>query len=381
VRRPPWLILIALSLAAAGCGAAAGDARRGVAPPAPATESGSAHHFDLRRIATGINRPTYVGAAPGDRALWALEQPGRVVRIDGGRRTTVLDLTSRVKVSLEQGLLGMAFHPDFATNGRLYLHWSDREGDTRVAEFQSGPRGIVDPAPRRRLLHVEQPDANHNGGQLAFGPDGRLYLGLGDGGGAFDPRRTAQDPGSLLGKISSIDVDAPLPRWRVEVTGLRNPWRFSFDTALSEIWIADVGQDQIEEVDRVRLHPGRPPQNLGWSAYEGTREVEGRHELDLTGELVWPVAQYTHRDGCSITGGLVYRGTRIRGLARRYVFGDFCTGALWSLRGTPGGQATDMRRERPAIPQLTHIGADADGELLLASATGSVYRAVPAAGR
>jgi glucose/arabinose dehydrogenase len=346
--------------------------------PQPATESGTAHHFDLEPFARGLNRPTYVGSAPGDPdGVWVLEQPGRVIRIQGDHRTTMLDLRRRVTTGTEQGLLGMAFHPDFASNRRLYLHWSDRGGDTRVAEFRVRRDGTIGPRPRRRLLHQRQPEENHNGGQLAFGPDGRLYLGLGDGGGAFDPRRTAQDADSRLGKIIATPVQGRV-RWTTVVSGLRNPWRFSFDAALGELWIADVGQDDYEEVNRIALEPDEPPKNAGWSVYEGTRRIRGRRGLDKTGELVWPVAGYTHEHGCSVTGGHVYAGTRLPGLTGRYVYGDFCAGTLWSLQGTARRRVGDVRRERARLPQLTHIGADADGELLLASAAGTLYRAVPA---
>ena len=374
--------LIATALAAAAL-AGCGDRLDEVQRPEPATEQGGAHSFDVERIASGLNRPVWVGAAPGDPgALWALEQPGRVVRIAGTRRTTVLDLSGQVLTGAEQGMLGIAFHPDFATNRRLFLHWSDRRGDTRVAEFRaSEDLRTIDAHPVRQLLFVDQPEENHNGGQLAFGPDGRLYLGLGDGGGAFDPRRTAQDPENLLGKLIAVDVERRTAQWSVVLTGLRNPWRFWFDPALGEVWIGDVGQDEVEEVDRVLLELDEPPKNLGWSAYEGTDRIGG-HELDPTGELVWPVAQYRHADvgGCSITGGVVYGGVELPGLVRRYVYGDYCSGTLWSLRGTPEGAATDVRRERAAIPQLTHIGTDADGELVFASGGGDLYRAVPPAG-
>jgi glucose/arabinose dehydrogenase len=287
----------------------------------------------------------------------------------------VLDLRDRVLEGAEQGLLGMAFDPDFATNRRLYLHWSNRRGDTRVAEFRARRDGTVDPEPERQLLAVDQPEENHNGGQLAFGLDGRLYLGLGDGGGAFDPNRTAQDPDSPLGKIVATPVDGPV-RWRTVLTGLRNPWRFSFDPALGELWIGDVGQDAMEEVDRVLLEPDEPPKNLGWSAFEGTQRLDG-HDLDRTGDLVWPVAVYEHNPGCSVTGGSVYGGGALPSLLGRYVYGDFCSGALWSLQPTPGGGAEDVRREHATVPQLTHIGVDAAGELLFASGAGAIYRAVP----
>jgi glucose/arabinose dehydrogenase len=370
-------VLAAAAVAAVALGGVTGGQERGAPPPPPepARESGRAHHFDVRRIAGGFNRPTYVGVAPGDeRGLWVLEQPGRVVRLADGRRRTLLDLSGRVLTGAEQGLLGIAFDPDFATSRRLYLHWSNRGGDTRVAEFRLRAGGAIDPRPVRRLLAADQPEENHNGGQLAFGPDGRLYLGLGDGGGAFDPRATAQDPRSRLGKVIATPVAGP-PRWRTVLSGLRNPWRFSFDAALGDLWIGDVGQDAVEEVNRVPLELDEPAKNLGWSAFEGTRRIAG-HALDRGGELVWPVAAYSHEDGCSITGGLIYGGGQLPALSRRYVYGDFCSGALWSLEGTPEGGATDVRRERATIPQLVHIGADADGELLFASGSGGLYRAV-----
>ena len=355
---------------------AGGDALDSLKRPEPAQESGRAHHFDVERIASGLNRPTWVGAAPGDDgALWVLEQPGRVVRIEGTRRRTLLDLSGEVLTGAEQGLLGIAFHPDFMTDRRLYLHWSDRRGDTRVAEFRARRDGTIDPTPLRRLLFVDQPEENHNGGQLAFGPDGRLYLGLGDGGGAFDPDRHAQDPQSLLGKLIATRVDGGRPDWEVVLTGLRNPWRFWFDPALGEVWIGDVGQDEVEEVDRVLLERDEPPKNLGWSAFEGTKRI-ARHALDRDGDLVWPVATYSHDDGCSITGGPIYGGPNLPGLARRYVFGDFCSGALWSLRPGPGRDVDDVRRERATVPQLTHIGVDDRDELVFASAAGGIYRAV-----
>ena len=279
--------VVAVLPAAAVAVGALRDPLAGIDPTEPAAESGRAHGFDVERVATGFNRPTWVGVAPGDPgALWVLEQPGRVVRLRGNRRSTVIDLTGETTTGAEQGLLGIAFHPDYATNRRLYLHWSDRAGDTRVAEFR-GRRQV------RELLSVEQVEPNHKGGQLAFGPDGRLYIGLGDGGGAFDPERYAQDPEDRHGKLLSTDVEGD-SAWRVELIGLRNPWRFAFDPALGEVWIGDVGQDAVEEIDRVLLEPDEPPKNLGWSAFEGTERMDEGDDSLTDGELVWPVAQYTH---------------------------------------------------------------------------------------
>jgi glucose/arabinose dehydrogenase len=376
VRILPAVSTLVSCLLIAACG---GDSRDGIEPREPAHADGTRESFALTRIATGLNRPTYVGAAPGDRrGLWVLEQPGRVVRLAGKRRHVVVDLSDEVKLGAEQGLLGMAFHPDFARNRRIFLHFSDRRGDTRVIELTLRDRG----APRRReLLFVEQPEENHNGGQLAFGPDGRLYLGLGDGGGAFDPNRNAQDIDSLLGKIVAADVDAGTrpPRWQVVFYGLRNPWRFWIDSGLDEIWIADVGQDRVEEIDRTRLELDEPPKNFGWSAFEGSHRTERDRGIRGDGDLVWPVAAYEHGEGghCSVTGGLIYRGSRAPRLAGRYVYGDYCSGTLWSLEPKPQGDVRDVRVERAKVPQITHIGSDAAGELVIASGAGDIYRAGP----
>jgi glucose/arabinose dehydrogenase len=383
-RRVPLLLVanaIAIAVAIPISMAACGDELGEIQHPEPASERGGAHNFDVERIVTGLNRPTWVGAAPGDPgALWILEQPGRVIRVAGGRRTTLLDISDQVLTGAEQGLLGIAFDPDFAGSGRLFLHWSDPRGDTRVAEFHARRDHTIEPRPVRQLLMVDQPEENHNGGQLAFGPDDRLYLGLGDGGGAFDPRATAQDPHNLLGKLIAADVDAKVPRWEIVLTGLRNPWRFWFDPALGEIWIGDVGQNEVEEVDRVLLELDEPPKNLGWSAFEGTNRIRG-HDLDRSGELIWPVAAYGHGDGggCSVTGGLIYGGARLTRLSRRYVYGDYCAGTLWSLRPAPGLRAEDVRREQANVPLLAHIGTDSEGELVFASGKGDIYRAVPPA--
>jgi glucose/arabinose dehydrogenase len=369
------VICAGLAAASLAVGACAGQPSPPKPPIAPA---GTPHAFDLQRVADGLVRPTWVQAAPGDReGLWVLEQAGRVLRLEDGRRTTVLDLGGEVKVGAEQGLLGAAFHPDFARNHRLFLHYSDPRGDTRVIEVRVSAGGRAALARRRVLLAVRQPEENHNGGALAFGPDGKLYLGLGDGGGAFDPGENAQDLRSKLGKLLVADVDGSgRPRWEVALYGLRNPWRFWLDSALNEVWIGDVGQDESEEVHRVALEPDEPPKNLGWPAFEGLTPHRDRR-LAGRGQLQRPVVAYPRAEGCSIIGGLIYRGRALPQLRGRYVYGDFCSGSLWSLYPTPEGRARDIRRERATLPLLTHIGVDAEGELVLTSASGEVSRAVP----
>ena len=332
--------VLALVVAAAAVAVGSrGDDRESYDPPQPAAENGRAASFAVERLASGFNRPTFVGTAPGDPdALWVLEQPGRVVRLEGDDRRTVLDLSDQVRTGAEQGLLGIAFHPDFAHDPRLYLHWSDRAGDTRLAEFRFAGDAI-DPAPVRELLHVEQPEENHNGGQLAFGPDGRLYVGLGDGGGAFDPDERAQDPDDRLGKLLSVDVEAAPARLA------RRAHRPTQPVAVLVRPGARRGLDRRRRSGRDRggqPRPARadePPKNLGWDAFEGTAKTEeDDFALDTAGELVWPVATYTHDDGCSVTGGYVYQGTRLPRLRGRYVYGDFCSGVAVVAEGRPAGQ-------------------------------------------
>ena len=285
--------------------------------------------------------------------------------LEEGRLRTFLDLRAAVSTGGERGLFAIAFHPRYPSVPLLYASYTDRSGDSRVSEYRVASR----PRLTRDLLHVDQPYENHNGGHIEFAPDGRLYLGLGDGGGAFDPERRSQDGHTLLGKLLSVDVDRTQVRWRPLARGLRNPWRFSFDRPTGDLWVADVGQDRWEEVNVVR-RGDRTPLNFGWDVYEGRERVE-EHEPG-GGRLVWPVAVYGHDVGCSISGGFVYRG-RLADLRGRYVFGDFCSGAVFSIRAADGG---GMRRERIRVPALVGLGAGAEGELLLVSAAGSVFRLV-----
>lgn len=335
--------------------------------------------FELEVVARGLERPTTVLAAPGDATgLWVTEQTGRLLRIEGRRETTVLDLREEVSVGGERGLLGLAFHPDFSDNRRLYVNYTNRRGDTRVVEYRLDRAGRALPSSRREILAVEQPEENHNGGALLFAPDRRLLVGMGDGGGAFDPESRAQDPGDQLGKVLAADVDAGDPvRWATLMTGMRNPWRMWLDPALGELWIGDVGQDEVEEIDRVLYEPDEPAKNLGWPAWEGDNLLDAKR-LTAGGELVHPVAVYGHGEGhCSVTGGVIYRGRAIPALNERYIYGDFCSGVLWTLAPRPGLRVADIRREQQRIPQLTSIGTDAEGELVFAAATGEILRAVP----
>jgi glucose/arabinose dehydrogenase len=329
----------------------------------------------LVEVVSGLESPTYVTAAPGEPGrLYVVEQPGRVRVVENGAlvEAPFLDIGDEVRSGGEQGLLSVAFHPDYARNGLFYVDYTDRNGDTRVVEFRA--EGDAAPVRERELLFAEQPYPNHNGGQLEFAPDGRLLVGMGDGGKRDDPEDRAQDLDSPLGKLLALDLDAAEPEPELVAYGLRNPWRFSFDRPTGDLWIPDVGQDEWEEVNV--LPAGQTGLvNFGWDAREGLEPYEDT-PLNEAGELVDPVAVYDHTEGCSITGGYVYRGSELPDLEGRYLYGDYCSGSIWSLALAPGGEA-DVRREEITLPGLTSFGQDEAGRLYLASADGAVYRLSP----
>jgi len=258
-------------------------------------------------------------------------------------------------------LLSIAFSPRYAGNGLAYVDYTDLDGNTHVARLDTRSGSL------RTILFVHQPFSNHNGGALAFGPDGMLYVGMGDGGSEGDPEGNGQNHASLLGKILRLDVAQPNPRPQMYAYGLRNPWRFSFDPATGDLWIGDVGQNRYEEVDHLRAGT-RPGANLGWNAYEG-RAVYKRQPIDRS-RLVWPVAVYPHTEGCSITGGYVYRGSEVPALRGRYVYGDFCSGRIWSL---PAGGGRPQLLALPRLEGLSSFGLES-GELYATTLGGSVLR-------
>jgi len=283
-----------------------------------------------------------------------------------------LDVRSRISSGGERGLLSLAFHPRYARNHRFYVDYTDTAGNTRVVEFRSNGRSAI-LSSARQLFFQRQPYPNHNGGQLAFGPDGLLYIGLGDGGSGGDPNNYAQTFGTKLGKIWKLNVDRRGAAPQLVAYGLRNPWRFSFDRANGDLYIADVGQGDWEEIDYVpRAQLGRL-MNFGWSVYEGDATYDSSRSLDPRGTLVRPVEVYSHDEGCSVTGGFVYRGKARPDLVGRYVYGDYCSGTVWSLR-IQGGKAADVRREPFRIAALTSFGEDSRGGLYAVSGNGVVYR-------
>jgi len=350
------------------------------------------------RVATGLESPLGLVAPKGDCRLFVVEQPGRIRIVRSGSVVAApfLDITDRTRSGGERGLLGLAFHPSYAQNGRFFVNYTDLNGDTHIAEFHAPAPAAdtADPGSERQILFVRQPYANHNGGGLAFGNDGFLYIGLGDGGSGGDPLGNGQNLGTFLGKMLRIDVDNGSPyavprdnpfanragaKPEIWAYGLRNPWRFTFDAASGDLIIGDVGQNLMEEVD---LDAGlkRGGENYGWNVMEGTLCYQPSSGCDRTG-LSLPIATYTHDDGCAIVGGIVYRGRRMPGYQGTYFYGDYCTAIVRSLR-VSAGAATDQRDWTSSLGAgltgITSFGADADGEPYIVDPGGSLYKIVPA---
>lgn len=363
--------IAAVSLALIGCGVGgSADEAQEPATRAPATTERTAAR--LVPVVRGLSAPVGIASTRGDPRLYVVEQRGTIRIVERGRVRPgfFLDVRGRVVTGGEQGLLGLAFHPDYARNRRFYVNYTDRNGDTRVIEYRSrGLRAIASSA--RQILAVDQPYSNHNGGHLAFGPDGGLYVGLGDGGAGGDPENRAQDMGTLLGKMVRIDVNRRGAEPQIVALGLRNPWRYSFDRRTGDLYIGDVGQGSLEEIDYTpRRSPGL--ENYGWDLFEGRARFEDKQPGP--GRLVAPIAQYG-RDGghCSVTGGVVYRGSNVPAFAGRYLYADYCSGVFWSLK-VSGGRATGVRRERFRIDNPTSFGEDAAGEVFVTSHQGTLYR-------
>jgi glucose/arabinose dehydrogenase len=327
----------------------------------------------LVKVVGGLSSPVHVAAPSSEPGrLYVVEQAGRIRVVERGRVVrTFLDIRRVVRSGGEQGLFSVAFHPSYAQNRRFYVDYTDVNGDTRVVEYRSDGRKAI-PSTRRQLLKVDQPFSNHNGGQLAFGPDGLLYIGMGDGGSGGDPQNRAQDMGSLLGKLLAVNVATRGELPLISALGLRNPWRFSFDRANGDLFIGDVGQSSWEEIDYLPRGRLNRLQNYGWSAYEGRARYSSREVS--RGELVMPVHVYANGgSNCSVTGGFVYRGSRVAAAKGRYFFGDYCSGIVWSLK-VSAGKARDLRRHRFKVPALSSFGEDARGDLYLVSQQGTVYR-------
>lgn len=330
--------------------------------------------------------------APGDSSsFYAVRKSGHVLRFSNqsgaSSAALVLDVSARVLDSGESGLLGLAFHPQFASNGRLYVYYTGGSPLTSyLSRFVRRSDGSFHASDEEILLTVAQPFSNHNGGQLAFGPDGYLYLALGDGGSGGDPFGNAQNTNVLLGKILRLDVDGTAPyaippdnpfaggggRPEIWAYGLRNPWRFSFDRGSGALWAADVGEDDYEEINKI-VRGG----NYGWAIMEGTSCFNGT-SCNPVG-LIPPVFAYDHREGCSVTGGYVYRGAALPALQGRYLFTDFCSGKVWSLQLFGGTVQSGMLETLPGSP--ASLAEDYAGELYAldfgGDAGANIYKLVP----
>jgi glucose/arabinose dehydrogenase len=344
--------------------------------PGAATGQSRSAAFTMRAIASGFDSPVYVTAPSSEPGkLYVVEQPGVIrVLVNGQLRAKpFLDIRSLVRSGGEQGLLSVAFHPRYAHNHRFYVDNTDRNGDTRVVEYRSNGSAAL-PKTARRLLFVRQPYANHNGGQLQFGPDGRLYVGMGDGGSGGDPGNRAQNLNIRLGKLLRLDVDRRGARWQVAGYGLRNPWRFSWDRATHDLYIGDVGQNAWEEVDVRTPAQQRALSNYGWRVWEGRARYTPGQQPNPRGVLVFPIVVYSHSEGCSITGGYVYRGRAVASARGRYFYGDYCNGTIWSLRTSRGKLTSGPRREPFRVANLSSFGQDAAGELYATSLDGTLYK-------
>jgi glucose/arabinose dehydrogenase len=333
----------------------------------------------LVAVASGFERPVHVASTASEPSrLYVVEQAGVIRVVENGRvrAAPFLDIRDLVACCGEQGLLSLAFHPSYGRNGRLYIDYTNRAGDTRVVEYRANAartRAVERTA--RRLLAVDQPYANHNGGQLAFGRDGFLYVGMGDGGSGGDPGNRAQSMRTRLGKLLRLDVRTR--RARIVALGFRNPWRFSVDRRTGRFFIGDVGQGSREEIDVYRPH-ARGLENYGWRRYEGTLLYESGTRLYPRSRYVRPVHQYlTHGNGgCAITGGFVYRGSAVPSARGRYFFGDYCNGRVWSFVLRNGRRSDFRLHSGLTVPgNLSSFGEGARGELYLVSHNGGrIYR-------
>jgi glucose/arabinose dehydrogenase len=383
----PTTLSLIFAVAASGCGSQfdneTPDPPEGTEPVA------------LEEVALGLIFPLYLTAPDGDPRLFIVEKGGtiRIVKDDAPLPNPFLDISGQVSTGGEQGLLGLAFHPQYATNGRFVVHYTDAAGDTRVSGFRvSGDPDVADAASEVSILDADQPFPNHNGGQVLFGPDGHLYIMLGDGGSADDPEGRGQSLVDLLGSILRIDpldgggytvpsdnpfVSTAGARPEIWSYGLRNPWRVAFDPASDDLYIADVGQGRWEEVNvSTSADGGGRGLNFGWNIMEGPECFEDA-SCDQNG-LELPVLSYGHGAGCSITGGFVYRGAAIPALQGHYFYSDYCQGWVRSFR-LENGSAVDQFQWPTLAPggNVPSFGRDAAGELYVMSSGGVVFKIVP----
>jgi glucose/arabinose dehydrogenase len=365
-----------------------------VAACSSSTSSADDLQLDLQPVATGLTNPVHLSAPAGDARLFVVEQPGRIRLIKDGQllATPFLDIATKVRSGGEQGLLSVAFDPAYATSGRFFVYYTSQpNGDIVVERYAGQPGADVAGTTATPVITIPHPGAtNHNGGLVAFGPDGMLYLATGDGGGGGDPNGNAQNLNVLLGKMLRLDVSQvpyALPatnpfvgqagrRGEIWAYGLRNPWRYAFDrgSVPATLYIADVGQNRYEEIDAASSSAAGI--NYGWNVMEGLHCYPSGDACNKSG-LQAPVLEYDRSGGaCSITGGYVYRGSAIPELAGHYFYSDYCAGFLASLRGSLGGGVTTRTWSVPDIGNVTSFGDDGAGEVYMLSASGTVHRIV-----
>lgn len=334
----------------------------------------SAQALRLVPVATGLDSPVQVVAAPGElNRLYVVEQGGLIRVLEGGRlrATPFLDVRGKISTGNEQGLLGLAFPPDYAKSRLLVVNYTDRSGTTRVVRYRSNTTRAL-PGSARVLLSVPQPYSNHNGGMVLFGPDKLLYVGLGDGGSGGDPENRAQDMSTLLGKLVRLDARKASPRPVIRALGLRNPWRYSFDRANGDLWIGDVGQGMFEEIDVARGGVGGL--NFGWKVMEGNHCYGNESACDTEG-LTGPITEYGRDLGCTVIGGYVYRGAAYPFLVGTYLFADYCEGRIMAIDAA-ATEIVEPATVGTANGQISAFGEDVAGELYVTNLGGTVSRVV-----
>jgi glucose/arabinose dehydrogenase len=347
--------------------------------------------IQLEKLTDDVRSPVFVTYA-GDKSgrMFVVEKNGTIAILRDGKRAAkpFLDIGDLIISSgSEQGLLGLAFHPDYARNGRFFVYYTASNGDDTLARYQvSNDPEVADPASAQVLFAVKDPAPNHNGGMLAFGPDGYLYVGLGDGGSAGDPWGNGQNRSVLLGKLLRLNVDGGEPyaippdnpwpdggdnaRPEIWAYGLRNPWRFSFDRATGDLYIGDVGQNAYEEID-FQPADGKGGLNYGWNTREALHCFRS-DDCESSG-MIDPIAEYGHDQGCSVTGGYVYRGAAFPSLQGLYIFGDYCSGTIWSLHRDAAGK-WEQRKLLDSKLSISSFGEDESGELYVLDLSGGIYR-------
>ncbi|NLV56984.1 MAG: PQQ-dependent sugar dehydrogenase [Acidimicrobiales bacterium] len=379
-------------------GQSPGTVTDGSDPPTTGTGDEVAPLSEVSVVLTrlpGTEQPVKLTSRPGSDRLYVVRKSGRIIALEEGddpiEETTVLDLSDRVLTDGERGVLGLAFSNDGET---MYVHHTGLDGETRIAAYTMDG-DVADPASRVDLLTVDQPHANHNGGEIIVDEEDLLWIGLGDGGAQRDPDERAQDPDDLLGKLLRIDPTTTGPGGRaygipddnpyaegggapeIAAIGLRNPWRFRFDPANGDLWVADVGQSDWEEINRVPADEILGA-NFGWSRYEASHDHRTDRELTGDADPIVPVYEMNHDDGwCSVTGGPVYRGDAIAGLDGAYLFGDFCRAGLNAMRVRPDGTVDTVVLD-DEVSAITSIDATADGTLYVLTIAGEIFRVDPA---